>query len=107
MIDLHTHTTCSDGTFTPEQLVALANENGLKALAITDHDTVDAIDPALEAAAAKKLQLIPGVELSIAADLPDNGHLHLLGLLIDHQNKQLTDKLDFLRTSVTVGMNLS
>jgi predicted metal-dependent phosphoesterase TrpH len=98
MIDLHTHTTHSDGTFSPEQLVRLAVENSLSAVAITDHDTVDAISPALEMARDKKLRLIPGVELSVDADLPKNGHLHILGLFIDHNNKNLADRLDYLRS---------
>ena len=101
MIDLHTHTNCSDGTFSPEQLVALAKENNLSALAITDHDTVDAIQPGMDAAKARNIQLISGVELSIAAELPNNGHMHLLGLFIDSNNKQLIEKLDFLRTKRT------
>ena len=98
MIDLHTHTTHSDGTFSPEQLLRLAVENSLSAVAITDHDTVDAISPALEIARDKKLRLIPGVELSVDVDLPKNGHLHILGLFIDQNNKYLADRLDYLRS---------
>ena len=98
MIDLHTHTTCSDGTFSPEQLIRLAVENSLSAVAITDHDTVDAIKIAQESANSENLKLIPGVELSLDADLPPNGHLHMLGLFIDHENKQLVERLDYLRS---------
>ncbi len=98
MIDLHTHTTHSDGTFSPEQLVQLAEENDLSALAITDHDTVDAVSIALESADDKNVRIIPGVELSVDADLPENGHLHMLGLFVDHQDKIMTAKLDYLRS---------
>ena len=98
MIDLHTHTTHSDGTFSPEQLIRLAVENSLSAVAITDHDTVDAIYPSLEMARENKLRLIPGVELSVNTDLPQNGYLHILGLFIDYENKNLTDRLDYLRS---------
>lgn len=98
MIDLHTHTTHSDGTFSPEQLVRLAVENSLSALAITDHDTVDAISIAQKSAKSENLKLISGVELSLEAVLPQNGHLHMLGLFIDYENRQLVDRLDYLRS---------
>jgi len=98
MIDLHTHTTHSDGTFTPEQLVRLALDGGFKALAITDHDTVDGVQGAIDAVGNQKLKIVAGVELSISADLPGNGHLHLLGLFVDPENKLLLDKLDYLRS---------
>jgi 3',5'-nucleoside bisphosphate phosphatase len=64
MIDLHTHTTASDGSVIPAELVRLAIERGLEALAITDHDTLDGCDEAIPAAADAGLDLIPGVELS-------------------------------------------
>jgi 3',5'-nucleoside bisphosphate phosphatase len=98
MIDLHTHTTHSDGTFSAEQLIRLAVEISLSALAITDHDTVDAIRIAKEKADGENLKLISGVELSLEAELPANGHLHMLGLFIDHENKQLVERLDYLRS---------
>lgn len=62
--DLHCHTTCSDGSKTPEQIVALAKEIGLSGLAITDHDTIDAYQTAIRAARLKNLSLISGVEIS-------------------------------------------
>ena len=98
MIDLHTHTSLSDGTFTPEQLIQLALDNKLTAIAITDHDTIDGVQPAMDAAAKEKLDIVPGVELSIAADLPGQGHLHLLGLFIDHNFQPIIEKLDYLRS---------
>ena len=63
-IDLHVHSSCSDGTFTPEELVSLAIDNDLVAFALTDHDTIDGIDQAVDAAKEKNIQVIPGVELS-------------------------------------------
>ncbi len=62
--DLHCHTTCSDGSLTPVELVKLASTSGLKGLSITDHDTVDAYETALPAAKAVGIELIPGVEFS-------------------------------------------
>ena len=78
--DLHTHTTASDGTLTPAELVRLALEGGLEVLAVTDHDTVAGVAPAIEAAAASGLRVLPGVELSA---LYSGGGLHLLGYGFD------------------------
>ncbi|MBR5095209.1 MAG: PHP domain-containing protein [Oscillospiraceae bacterium] len=64
MIDLHIHTTASDGTCRPEEVVALAREKGLKAIAITDHDTVSGYPAALAAGRELGLEVVPGVELS-------------------------------------------
>jgi len=64
MIDLHTHTTASDGTDTPEQLVQRALSSGIATLAITDHDTLDGVDSVLQSAADAGLELIRGIELS-------------------------------------------
>lgn len=75
-IELHTHTTYSDGIFTPQQLVAKAAAAGVKALAITDHDTLYGWDDAIAAAAEYDLKIVPGVELSTVY----NGRsLHILG----------------------------
>ena len=81
MIDLHTHTTFSDGTFTPEELVALARERGLTVLAVTDHDSTEGIGRAVaEAADGGGPEIVPGVELSTVRD----GHgIHVLAYWID------------------------
>ena len=63
-IDLHTHTTFSDGTFTPKELIALARERALSAVAVTDHDSVDGLHEALAAAGNRGPEVVPGVELS-------------------------------------------
>jgi predicted metal-dependent phosphoesterase TrpH len=78
--DLHTHTTASDGALTPAELVRLALERGLEVLAVTDHDTVAGVAPAIEAAAGTGLRVLPGVELSA---LYSGGGLHLLGYGFD------------------------
>lgn len=91
MIDLHAHTTCSDGTDSPAALVARAAELGLAALAICDHDTLAAYDEALPAAAAAGLGLIVGVELSLAFE---PGTFHLLGYHLDRGSPELTSRLN-------------
>ena len=90
-IDLHTHTACSDGTFTPEQLVMYALEKGLSAIAVTDHDTVDGIERALKVSEHTGLEVIPGIELSSAYGSRD---IHIVGLGIDHKNHLLLEHLD-------------
>ena len=77
--DLHTHSCYSDGTDTPQQLVELAMSRGLKAIALTDHNTVAGLPAFLEAARGKDILAIPGAEFSV--DL-EGKELHLLGLFI-------------------------
>ena len=86
MVDLHSHSTASDGTLPPKDLFTLAKSLGVRVLALTDHDTVDGIDEAIEAAGKLSIHCIPGVELEI--DYP-TGTFHLLGLGIDHNQPKL------------------
>ncbi len=79
-VDLHTHSTASDGELAPAELVRLSLERGLSTIALTDHDTVAGLDAAIEAARGTALQVIPGVELS--ADVPQT-EVHVLGYFID------------------------
>ena len=74
-IDLHVHTTASDGTFSPTQAVRLAASLGLKAMAVTDHDTSAGCEEAAQAAARENLELVPGIEISTV----HNGPVHVLG----------------------------
>ena len=76
-IDLHLHSTASDGTNAPEVVVLAARDAGLQALALTDHDTVEGIPAAREAAQAYGLLLVPGVELSAYEGTDE---VHVLGL---------------------------
>jgi 3',5'-nucleoside bisphosphate phosphatase len=92
--DLHTHTTASDGTGTPEENVRLAAEAGLKAVAITDHDTVGGIEEALEAGQRYGVQVVPGVEISTVRHGKD---IHVLGYWLRHQDPQLLQRLAELR----------
>lgn len=92
-VDLHMHSTHSDGLYTPEQLVDLARRSGMPAIAITDHDAVSALDPA-SAHADGKVQIISGVEISAR-----NGdqEVHLLGYFFDPLHAGLSDALAHLR----------
>lgn len=89
-IDLHTHSTASDGMLPPARLVALAIERGLRVLALTDHDTVDGVPEAAAAAEAAGLCFIPGVELSTHVEV---GEVHMLGYRIDPANPTLREAL--------------
>lgn len=77
MIDLHVHTTASDGQYTPAQIIEKAKEKNISVIAITDHDTVSGLEEGKKAAAKNGLTFIPGTELSI--NFP-TGEFHLLGL---------------------------
>lgn len=96
MIDLHVHSTFSDGSFTPEQLLAEAAQIGLTAIALTDHDSVGGLKRFTAAAAAGKVRAIPGVEIS--ADSP-SGSMHILGYDLDPAARILTEKLDYIQKS--------
>lgn len=88
-VDLHVHSNASDGTFTPEQVVEYAEEKGLYAIALTDHDTVDGIERAVKAAKGTPqrkimVKVIPGIELS--AEFEKSYDLHILGLNVDYKS---------------------
>ncbi len=95
MIDLHTHSTASDGTFSPEELVYLAKKEGLQALALTDHDTVDGLKTAYQTAKEEKLPFLCGVEISIKFNGP--GHFHLLGYFLEPEIPELDNTLKKLK----------
>ena len=90
-IDLHLHSTCSDGLLTPEQLVAAAYQAKLTTIALCDHDTVNGVALLQQAAASTGISVIPGVELSVA--FRDHEDIHLLGYGIDINNAELLDNL--------------
>ncbi|MFN3648405.1 MAG: PHP domain-containing protein [Armatimonadota bacterium] len=94
MMDLHAHTTASDGTLSPTELVLLARDVGLTALAVTDHDTVEGVAEAIAAAEKTGLELVPGIEISV--DYP-HGELHLLGYYVDPQNEAFLSRVTYLQ----------
>ena len=85
-MDLHTHTTASDGTLTPREVVALAKELGLGAVAITDHDTVSGLAEALAAGEETGMRVVPGVELSSQLEQRE---IHIVGLGIHRESPAL------------------
>jgi predicted metal-dependent phosphoesterase TrpH len=96
-IDLHIHSTASDGRFSPADIVRKSAAKGLNVIAITDHDTVDGITPALETAGVfPRLRVIPGVEIS--TDFPE-GEVHVLGYFIDYTDRELRSTLERMRNS--------
>jgi len=93
-IDLHAHTTFSDGTFTPTELVQKAKDVGLSAIAITDHNCILGNEEAEAVGKKIGVEVIHGVELSASYD--EIG-LHILGFFVDSRNKELNEKLKTLR----------
>ena len=95
-IDLHVHSTASDGTLTPSQLVSLAEEKKLKAFALTDHDTTAGLEEALLAAKNSSVEVIPGIELSTTWLGRD---VHIVGLDIDYGNYYFQETLSRFQDS--------
>ncbi len=93
-VDLHTHSTASDGELSPAELVQLALERGLDVIALTDHDSVAGLDAALQAAQGTRLEVIPGVELS--ADVPQ-AEVHVLGYWMDWHAPHFQEMLEKFR----------
>ncbi|MEK6943402.1 MAG: PHP domain-containing protein [Nanoarchaeota archaeon] len=89
MIDLQSHTVASDGELSPEELVDLAVAKGIKAIAITDHDTLASIKKAVDYSKAKGIEIVPGIELSCDDPLFGLDKIDVLGLLVDYKNKYL------------------
>lgn len=93
-VDLHIHTCHSDGRQTSAQVVEQALKRDLKAISITDHDTVVALPEVQSCAEGTELEIIPGIELSTTVDDRD---LHMLGYLFDSENKRLLDAIRHFR----------
>ena len=102
MIDLHTHSNKSDGSFTPAELIDLAVQKGITYIALTDHDSIEGIDEAkrraeeISSSSDTKISVIPGIEFSTDWNGRD---VHVVGLNIDHTNKEFVGKLDFFLDS--------
>ncbi|HEO64178.1 MAG TPA: PHP domain-containing protein [Candidatus Omnitrophica bacterium] len=94
--DLHLHTIYSDGTLTPSELIKAAKEMGLSCIAVTDHDSVDGIEEAAAEADRLKVEMIPGVELSVDYK---GREVHVLGYFIDYKEGWFLDMLAELRES--------
>lgn len=94
--DLHLHTSYSDGTLSPQEIVELAAKKGLTAIAITDHDTVSGVVPAQQRGVALGIEVIPGIEFTTEAY---NKEIHILGHFIDINNSSLLSELGRLQKS--------
>jgi len=95
-VDLHLHTTASDGQFSPAEVVRQAIALGMTVIAVTDHDTTEGIAEARETARGSALEVIPGVEIS--TDVADS-EIHILGYYINDQDAQLRRELEVFRKS--------
>lgn len=93
-IDLHVHSTASDGTVSPSQVVRLASSAALRAIALTDHDTVTGVGEALRAGESFGVRVIPGIEVS---SLYQGREIHILGLFVDHRDPGLLESLEAFR----------
>ncbi len=92
-IDLHTHSTCSDGSMTPRELVRHAKSAGLAALSLTDHDSIAGVVDAMDEGNKIGVEVIPAVELSAKSET----ETHILGYFIDINNKELNEKLEYAK----------
>ncbi len=92
--DLHMHTHYSDGFFSPKEVVYKAKKIGLSVIAITDHDSVNGINEAIEAGVACNINVIPGIELSA---MYGEREVHILGYFINHRSPELNEYLKFFR----------
>lgn len=97
MIDLHVHTTVSDGVLEPEKMIKKAKEFGLTAIGICDHDQIGGIAPAILAGRKEKIEVIPGVELSCYWIERNRKEFHILGYFLDFKNEKLLRRLKFFQ----------
>lgn len=95
-IDLHLHTTYSDGSLRPTEVLALAQNAGVTALAITDHDIVDGLPEAIDAGTRLGIEVLPGVEIS---SFDGKSELHILGYCLNWRDETLLKRLASLRAS--------
>src|ERR1700682_2617413 len=95
-IDLHTHSTASDGIYSPTELLRRAKEVGLRVLALTDHDTSGGLEEAAKAAAALDIDFIPGIEINTDVS---GGEVHILGYFLDYQQSAFQQILQILRNA--------
>ena len=93
-VDLHLHTTYSDGSLTPEDLIRKAKKIGYTAIAITDHDTLQGVKPALKRANQYNIEVVPGIEFNTSLNGND---VHILGYYINLENKFLKNLLDKIK----------
>lgn len=91
IVDLHLHSSRSDGVHSPAEVVELAARQGLAAIALADHDTVDGVDEAVETGARLGVEVLPAIELSV--EYRTYRDIHLLGYCIDHRDSLFRERL--------------
>ena len=94
MVDLHIHTTASDGQYSPSQIVHKAYDHNIKTIAITDHDTINGLEEAMTEGKNIDINVIPGVEINING-FP--GEFHLLGMGLYNPSKSLKNILESMK----------
>ncbi len=97
LADLHVHSHYSDGSMSPKELLRYARQFGVSVLALTDHDTIAGYPEAKTAGEEQGIEVLCGVELSIDYPMEGRSHLHIVGLMVNPDNKNLTNTLDFLK----------
>lgn len=100
-IDLHTHSTFSDGTLTPTELITLAKKQNLSAIALTDHDTIDGLAEAFKTGEKLHMNVIAGIELAALYDKYEKTEIHIVGLGIDFQSFELKKQLKIIQNART------
>ncbi len=93
IIDLHIHSTYSDGTLTPTEIIKLAEENGIKVIALTDHDTIDGLGE-FNDCSSDFVEKVNGIEISVQMN---DFNFHMVGLFLDYQNEEFKAKIDYLK----------
>ncbi len=89
MIDLHMHTNASDGKLSPQELIDLSLEKGLNAIAVTDHDSISGIAPAIKYAKGKSLEVVPGIEINCNESKIGYEEVEVVGLFVEHESRAL------------------
>ncbi len=104
VIDLHTHSTASDGTYSPSELIVHAKEVGLNAVALTDHDTFNGLEEALDAAKRAEIRCLPGIELEVSFV---GGLFHLLGLNVTQWHTEKAREFTEMLSQLRIDRNLA
>src|SRR5260370_31681693 len=100
LVDLHTHSTASDGLYSPGELLQHAHAAGLRVLALTDHDSTNGVEEAAQAAQALNIEFIPGIEINTDGSSPiyrGSGEMHVLGYFPEYQRAAFQAVLQVLR----------
>ncbi|MBR2061869.1 MAG: PHP domain-containing protein, partial [Anaerotignum sp.] len=99
IIDLHAHSTASDGTYSPAEVAELANKIGLSAIALTDHDTIDGLAEFQKTGNALGIETIPGIEFAALWEKHHRPEIHLVGLGFDPAHPALLSRMQEIRQS--------